>query len=140
MTDSQLHVPLAEATPDGRARAAALRAASGTGWQPTGVVTYQSTGRLLVTGSEAAVDDAMAALAGQAGLSLTALVPGDADERPVLSGWLGRFELQGSGAGPQPRILRSGGTFSYAGRVPPGHARDRSSGTGRHHVNERQFK
>jgi ferredoxin len=101
MTDSQLQVPLGEATPDGRARAAALRAASGGGWQPTGVVTYQSTGRLLVTGSKSAVETAMAALAGQAGLSLTALVADDTGERPVLSGWLGRFELQGSGTETQ---------------------------------------
>jgi ferredoxin len=101
MTDSQLQVHLGEATPDGRARAAALQVSNAAGWQPTGVVTYQSAGRLLVTGSEAAVDNAMAALAGQAGISVTALVPGDADERPELSGWLGRIELQGSGAGPQ---------------------------------------
>ena len=101
MTDNQLQVQLGETTPDGRARAAALQAASGAGWQPTAVVTYQSTGRLLVTGSRSAVEAAMAALAGQAGLSLTALVPGDTDERPALSGWLGRFELQGSGTETQ---------------------------------------
>ena len=43
MTDNQLQVHLGETTPDGRARAAALQAASGAGWQPVQLIPSNST-------------------------------------------------------------------------------------------------
>lgn len=90
-------MPLSGSTPDGRARAAAMQAAGLAGRQPAGIVAYQSAGRLLVLGSEAAIADVTATLAGHADISVTGHVPHAADGAPALSGWLGHFELQTAG-------------------------------------------
>ena len=99
MTDihRQPAMQLSGSTPDGRARAAAMQAAGLAERQPAGIVAYQSAGRLLVLGSEAAIADVTAALAGYTDISVTGHVPHDADEAPVLSGYLGHFELQTAG-------------------------------------------
>jgi ferredoxin len=99
MTDihRQPAMQLSGSTPDGRARAAAMQAAGLAERQPAGIVAYQSAGRLLVLGSEAAIADVTAALAGYADISVTGHVPHDADEAPVLGGYLGHFELQTAG-------------------------------------------
>jgi ferredoxin len=99
MTDNHQEpaMPLSDSTPDGRARAAAMQAASLAGRQPAGIVAYQSTGRLLVLGSEAAIADVTAALAGHADIHVTGHLPHAVDGAPVLSGWLGHFELQTAG-------------------------------------------
>ncbi len=80
-------------TPNGAARAAALAAARACDREPTGSISYQSAGRVLVIGTEAAVQEATVALAGHADLRCTGHVR-RSDTAPVLSGYLGHFELQ----------------------------------------------
>ena len=103
MTDIQTPpgLPLPDSTPDGRARAIAMQAASQAQCEPTGIVAYQSAGNLLVVGSDEGIDNARESLAGYDGISVTGLVRNAGDPAPLLSGWLGHFELQKSGNEPQ---------------------------------------
>jgi ferredoxin len=96
-TDEDLAAHLSATTTNGQARAMALAAARHAGRDPAGIVTYHSAGRLLVIGSAAAIRDATAALAGHAGLSCTGLLLDDAGEAPVVTGYLGHFEVQLAG-------------------------------------------
>ena len=99
MTASQAQplLPLSDNSANGRARAAAIQTASHAKRQPAGIVAYRSAGSLLVAGGEAGVDNARAALAGHAGIRVTCLVRDAGEAAPVLSGWLGHFELQTTG-------------------------------------------
>ena len=85
-------------TPDGQARAAALAAASHTGRHPVGIVSYQSAGRLLVVGSAPAIREVKTALDNHTGISCTGLVPDAGDKPPVVTGYLGHFEVQTTAA------------------------------------------
>jgi ferredoxin len=119
MSDTELtavnHLPVT--TVNGQARAAALSAARATSREPTGIVAYGSAGRLLVIGSDAAIGQVTAALGKHANISCTGLVS-DTTGAPVLSGYLGNFELQAGAAEPQvydlvldlgiPPLLQSG--------------------------------
>ena len=84
---------LSATTPDGQAREAALAAASHAGRHPAGIVSYRSAGRLLVIGSVPAIQQVKTALEHHAGISCTGLVSDAADKRPVVSGYLGHFEV-----------------------------------------------
>jgi len=87
-------------TTNGQARAAALSAAGNTGREPAGIVAYQSTGRLLVVGTDDAIGQVTAALGKHTNISCTGH-PGSSAAAPVLNGYLGHFELQEGSAGPQ---------------------------------------
>lgn len=122
-TESTAAHHLPATTLNGQARAAALSAASATSREPTGIVAYGSTGRLLVIGSNAAIGQVTAVLGSHANISCTGLVS-DTNDAPVLSGYLGNFELQVGAAEPQvydlvldlgiPPLLQSG-------LLPPGY-------------------
>jgi len=112
---------LPRSTPAGGARAAALQAASKAQFEPAGIVTYQSTGRLLVVGSEAAIREVTRALAGHAGITCTGLVIVAGDAMPALSGYLGCFTLQTATAEPQVHdmVLDMGSPPLLNTEVPP---------------------
>ncbi len=98
---------LASATHNGIARSRACAAAAETKYQPTGRVSYQSVGTLLVVGAQAEALAAVAQLRRSAGLTCTVLVPEQglnasrtSDETPVIraeatsiSGYLGQFRV-----------------------------------------------
>jgi ferredoxin len=89
-------------SPDGQARAAALTAASQAGREPAGIVSYRSAGRLLIIGSDTAVREVKDVLQQHDGLSCTGLVRDDGESLPVVSGYLGNFEVQT--ASGEPRV------------------------------------
>jgi ferredoxin len=119
-TESTVALDLPATTLNGTARAAALAAASACDREPTGSVAYQSAGRVLVIGTEAAIQEMTAVLAD---LRCTGHVTGT-DMPPVLSGYLGNFKLQAGSAETQvydlvldlgrPPLLQSG-------LLPPGY-------------------
>ena len=88
------HLPAA--TADGRARRAAYAAAAELEARPTTLVSYQSRGSVAVVGDEAAALPIAADVAA-AGLSVTVVVPLDADaaQAPALSGPVRRVRLTG---------------------------------------------
>lgn len=100
-TDAGLAAHLSGSTADGQARSVALAAASHAARHPAGIVAYQSAGRLLLIGSEAAIREATTALASHPALSCTGLVLDAAGEAPVLTGYLGHFEVHVAGGEPQ---------------------------------------
>ncbi|MGB5474304.1 MAG: 4Fe-4S binding protein [Gammaproteobacteria bacterium] len=101
VSDQAATASLSASTPDGQARAAALAAASHAGRQPAGIVSYQSAGRLLVIGSAAAIREVTPALDTQAGISYSGLITDAGDGLPVVTGFLGRFEVQTTTGEPQ---------------------------------------
>jgi len=92
---------LSAGTPDGQARAAALAAAGHAGRDPAGIVSYRSAGRLLVIGSAPAVREVETALHDHAGISCAGLVREAGDGLPVVSGYLGHFEVHDTAGEPQ---------------------------------------
>jgi ferredoxin len=98
--EAELAAGLSMRTANGVARAAALTAAGNTGREPAGLVAFQSAGRLLLVGTDDAIGQATAVLGNHANISCTGYVTGTA-AAPVLSGYLGRFELHAGTAGPQ---------------------------------------
>jgi ferredoxin len=92
--DQDTAAGLSASTADGQARAAALAAVSHTGSHPVGIVSYQSAGRLLVVGSAPVFREVKAALDNHTGISCTGLVPNTGDKPPVVTGYLGHFEVQ----------------------------------------------
>ena len=86
---------------NGKARAAALAVAGAAVAEPTGKIAYQSAGRLLVIGTETAIEATSAALRRFANISTTGLVTGKGSGTPQLSGYLGHFELLVAGAEPR---------------------------------------
>ena len=98
---SELAASLPALTANGLARAAALAASRDTGREPAGIVAYQSAGRLLLIGTQAAIKAATAALGSHANISATGLVSGNGSAAPLLSGYLGHFELHSGDAAPQ---------------------------------------
>ena len=88
-------------TADGKARATAMQAAGDVSRRPAGIVSYNSAGRLLVIGNEAALENAGAMLDAHAGIRIAGMVRTDAGPAPVVSGWLGHYELQVPGGEPQ---------------------------------------
>ena len=100
-SDRDTAASLSATTPDGQARAAALAAARHAGRHPAGIVSYQSAGRLLVVGSEAAIRGVKAALDNHTGISCTGLVTEAGDKPPVVTGYLGHFEVQSTVAETQ---------------------------------------
>jgi len=115
------HLP--DTTLNGQARAAALSAASASGREPAGIVAYRSAGRLLVIGSDDAVRQVTSALGNQAGINCTGHVSGT-DTAPLLSGYLGNFELLAGAAGPEvyDLVLDLGSPpLLQSGLLPPGY-------------------
>jgi ferredoxin len=116
-SDQESAAGLSATTPAGQARAAALAAARHAVRQPAGIVSYRSAGRLLVVGSAPAVREVETALRQHAGISCTGLVREAGDSLPVVSGYLGHFEVQTTATEPQiydlvldltrPPLLRS---------------------------------
>jgi ferredoxin len=101
MSDTELTAAydLPVTTLDGQARAAALSAAGKSGREPAAIVAYESAGRLLVVGTDDAIGQVTAALGKHANIRCTGHVCGTA--APVLSGYLGHFELHAGAAEPQ---------------------------------------
>jgi Fe-S-cluster-containing hydrogenase component 2 len=115
---------LSTGTPNGQARAVALTAARQAGRHPTGIVSYQSAGRLLLVGSAAAIREARTVLDNHAGISCTGLVTDATDTPPEVTGYLGRFELQGPAGEPQvyDLVLDLGSPpLLHAEVLPPGY-------------------
>jgi ferredoxin len=100
-TDTELVAQLGGNTADGEARAAALAAADNVARHPAAIIAYQSAGRLLVIGSEAAIREVTPVLASHPALSCRSLVLDGAAETPALSGYLGNFEVRVAGSEPQ---------------------------------------
>ncbi|HUT42526.1 MAG TPA: 4Fe-4S binding protein [Gammaproteobacteria bacterium] len=100
-SDQAATASLSAITSDGQARAAALVAASHADRHPAGIVSYQSAGRLLVIGSAAAIREVTAVLDKQAGISCCGLITDAGDGLPVVTGFLGRFEVQTPAGEPQ---------------------------------------
>lgn len=122
-TESTATNNLPVTTLNGQARAAALSAASTSSREPAGSVAYRSAGRLLVIGSDAAIGQVSAALGSHANISCTGLVR-ETNDAPVLSGYLGNFELQTGAAGPQvyDLVLDLGSPpLLQSGLLPPGY-------------------
>jgi ferredoxin len=122
-TESTAVNALPVTTRNGQARAAALSAASASGCEPAGSVVYRSAGRLLVIGSAAAIRQTAAVLDSAAGISCTGLV-NNTNDTPVLSGYLGNFELQTGAAEPQvyDLVLDLGSPpLLQSGLLPPGY-------------------
>jgi len=121
-SDRAIAAHLPRNTPAGKARAAALQAACKTQSEPAGIVTYQSTGRLLVIGSKASVREVRHALAGYPGITCSGLETVAGDAAPALSGYLGCFTLQKSAAAePQvyDMVLDMGSPPLLNSEVPP---------------------
>jgi ferredoxin len=92
---------LPASSPDGQARAAALAAASHADREPAGIVTYRSAGRLLVIGSATAVREVRTALKPHTGISCSGLLRDAGESLPVVSGYLGHFEVRVTAGEPQ---------------------------------------
>jgi len=121
--DPELATCLSIQTTDGRARVAALTAASNTDREPAGIVTYRSVGRLLVIGTSEAIGEVRAALEAHDNITCTGRVSGPA-AAPRLSGYLGHFELHTGDAEPlvYDLVLDLGGTpLLQSGWLPPGY-------------------
>jgi len=123
-SDHDAAAGLSARTPDGQARVAALAAARHGGRHPAGIVSYQSAGGLLVVGSAPAIREVKTALDNQAGIRCTGLVTDAADRLPVVTGYLGHFEVQTTVGGPQVYDLvldLSSPPLLHAEVLPPGY-------------------
>ncbi|MGB5606362.1 MAG: hypothetical protein WBN51_07550, partial [Gammaproteobacteria bacterium] len=121
--EPELAACLPSITANGQARVAALSAASHTDREPAGIVAYQSAGRLLVIGTDESIVHVTAALRKHANISCTGHTSGSA-EAPVLSGYLGHFELHAGVAAPQvyDLVLDLGSPpLLQSGLLPPGY-------------------
>ena len=106
---------------NGKARAAALSVSRAAVAEPVGKVSYQSAGKLLVIGTEAAIEAATAALGSFAHIRATGLVADHETEAPRLSGYLGHFELLVAAAEPQvyDLVLDLGSPALLQTELPP---------------------
>jgi ferredoxin len=121
--EAELASSLSQQTANGQARAAALSAASNTGREPAGIVRYRSSGRLLVVGTDEAIGQVATSLVRHADISCTGHVT-DAASAPLLSGYLGHFELLAGAAEPQvyDLVLDLGSPpLLQSGLLPPGY-------------------
>ena len=106
---------------NGKARAAALSVSCAAVAEPVGKVSYQSAGKLLVIGTETAIEAATAALGSFANIRATGLVADHGTEAPQLSGYLGHFELLAAAAEPQvyDLVLDLGSPALLQTELPP---------------------
>jgi len=104
-----------------QARAAALAVARAAVAEPVGKISYQSAGKLLVIGTETAIETALAALGNFTNISTTGLVTGNGSAAPLLSGYLGHFELLVAAAEPRvyDLVLDLGSAPLLQAEVPP---------------------
>ena len=121
MTEAWLASLSAGGSINGQARAAALAVARAAVAEPVGKISYQSAGKLLVIGTETTIETALAALGSFENISTTGLVTGNGAAAPVLSGYLGHFELLVAAAEPRvyDLVLDLGSAPLLQAEVPP---------------------
>ena len=124
MIEADLVSRLCMDTANGKARSFALAASATQAPEPAGIISYQSSGRLLVVGAKAAVDAALKLLGADTDICTTVLVTGNGSEVPQLSGFLGNFTLLTSVEKPQvyDLVLDLGSSpLLKSGLLPPGY-------------------
>ncbi|MEN8205138.1 MAG: 4Fe-4S binding protein [Pseudomonadota bacterium] len=106
---------------NGKARTAALAVSRAAVAEPVGKVAYQSAGKLLVIGTETAIEAATAVLGSFDNISATGLVTANGAGAPLLTGYLGHFELLVAAAEPQvyDLVLDLGSPPLLQSELPP---------------------
>jgi ferredoxin len=88
-------------SPNSKARIAALSAAHALSSEPSGFVTYRSSGKLLVVGMQAEIESVDSALSAHTDVHVTGCDVARITQQISLKGYLGCFEFRNGDAEPQ---------------------------------------